>query len=433
MEDLSLSDNHRNKKILKIIANSINTISTTITTNSSNSSNIIATNDNNNPIIIVIGHNNNDVSEDITHIFHINFELSTGNLVNTATYLRNNTTSLFLSSDVCLNKLSNNARHFSIEDLNLMIEMAHLRSINRTLTLASDEIDLQHIDAVVVSEDFEFAMNHIEHLQERSLISLQSPNVSWTDIGGLDNIKQDIISSFTNLDVNNNVGILKRSGLLLYGPPGCGKTMLAKAIATEFKYSFINIKGPELLNLYVGQSEQNMRDLFDQAFKNAPCVIFFDEVDSIAPQRGHISDSGGVTDRVSAQLMIELDRVSSMSGVYVIAATNRYDMLDTALIRSGRFDKVLYVGGVSSEEQLESVLRVVIKNFTLGRSIDVPEIVALMLVKVKAGCDVYSICYEAMMISFRRKVKEISESQLTDQPENIIIEQQDFIEAISIF
>ena len=165
-------------------------------------------------------------------------------------------------------------------------------------------------------------------------------------------------------------GLKKRSGILFYGPPGTGKTLVAKAIATEFSLNFFSVKGPELLNMYIGESEANVRRVFQRARDARPCVVFFDELDSVAPKRGNQGDSGGVMDRIVSQLLAELDGMSGggssgsdgvsgneassnteSSGVFVIGATNRPDLLDQALLRPGRFDKMLYLGVADTHEK----------------------------------------------------------------------------------
>lgn len=137
---------------------------------------------------------------------------------------------------------------------------------------------------------------------------------------------------------------MARTGLLFYGPPGTGKTLLAKAIATECQMNFISVKGPELLNMYVGESEKNVRQVFDNARENLPCIVFFDELDSLAPARGKSADSSKVMDRIVAQLLTEIDGIGKKPGLFTIGATNRPDLLDSALLRTGRFDKMIYLG-----------------------------------------------------------------------------------------
>jgi peroxin-6 len=153
----------------------------------------------------------------------------------------------------------------------------------------------------------------------------------------------------------------KRSGILFYGPPGTGKTLLAKAIATEYSLNFFSVKGPELLNMYIGESEANVRRVFQRARDARPCVVFFDELDSVAPKRGNQGDSGGVMDRIVSQLLAELDGMSggedNGGGVFVIGATNRPDLLDPALLRPGRFDKMLYLGVSDTHEKQLTILQ----------------------------------------------------------------------------
>jgi peroxin-6 len=151
-------------------------------------------------------------------------------------------------------------------------------------------------------------------------------------------------------------GMRTRSGVLLYGPPGTGKTLLAKAVATECSLNFLSVKGPELINMYVGESEKNVRDLFQKARAAKPCVIFFDELDSLAPNRGRGADSGGVMDRIVSQLLAELDGLQKSAELFVIGATNRPDLIDPALLRPGRFDRLVYLG---ISEDHESQLKVV--------------------------------------------------------------------------
>ena len=173
----------------------------------------------------------------------------------------------------------------------------------------------------------------------------QIPKVTWDDVGGLQNVKKDILDTI-QLPLEHPElfasGMKKRSGILLFGPPGTGKTLVAKAIATTLSLNFLSVKGPELLNMYVGESEANVRRVFQRARDARPCVVFFDELDSVAPKRGAKGDSGGVMDRIVSQILAELDGVgdgnNSAGDVFVIGATNRPDLLDPALLRPGRYN-----------------------------------------------------------------------------------------------
>ena len=199
-----------------------------------------------------------------------------------------------------------------------------------------------HIGMPVVNADFENALNKARSSLADAIGAPKIPNVSWDDVGGLADVKSDILDTI-QLPLERPElfaeGLKKRSGILLYGPPGTGKTLLAKAVATSCSLNFFSVKGPELLNMYIGESEANVRRVFQKARDAQPCVIFMDELDSIAPKRGNQGDSGGVMDRIVSQLLAELDGMAEGkggAGVFVMAATNRPDLLDPALLRPGR-------------------------------------------------------------------------------------------------
>jgi peroxin-6 len=222
------------------------------------------------------------------------------------------------------------------------------------------EADLAQAGVPVTAADFELALSKARASYSESIGIPKIPSVSWDDIGGLAHVKSDILDTI-QLPLDHPElfadGLKKRSGIycsdgyfcinhsswdigiLLYGPPGTGKTLLAKAVATSCSLNFFSIKGPELLNMYIGESEANVRRVFQRARDAKPCVIFFDELDSVAPKRGNHGDSGGVMDRIVSQLLAELDGMSAGKGgadVFVIGATNRPDLLDPALLRPGR-------------------------------------------------------------------------------------------------
>ena len=194
--------------------------------------------------------------------------------------------------------------------------------------------------------------------------------MSWEDVGGLAHAKA-VVDETIRLPLERpelfKNGLKRRSGLLFYGPPGSGKTLIAKAIATMFSLNFLSVKGPELLDMYIGESEANVRRVFQKARDASPCVIFFDELDSIAPKRGEKGDSGGVMDRIVSQILAELDTVNGgdeSKAVFVIGATNRPDLLDSALLRPGRFDKLLYLGVSEDHESQEQILKALTRKYT---------------------------------------------------------------------
>ncbi|CAF9921405.1 MAG: peroxisomal assembly protein [Heterodermia speciosa] len=240
------------------------------------------------------------------------------------------------------------------------------------------------------------------------------PNVSWDDVGGLTNVK-DAVMETIQLPLERPElfakGMKKRSGILFYGPPGTGKTLLAKAIATEFSLNFFSVKGPELLNMYIGESEANVRRVFQRARDARPCVVFFDELDSVAPKRGNQGDSGGVMDRIVSQILAELDGMSdgeqgARGGVFVIGATNRPDLLDQALLRPGRFDKMLYLGVADSHDKQLTILEALTRKFTLDPSLDL-RMVAESLPFTYTGADLYALASDAMLKAITRQADAV--------------------------
>ena len=215
----------------------------------------------------------------------------------------------------------------------------------------------------LTASDFEVAVEAARKNFSDSIGAPKIPNVTWDDVGGLSNVKEAVTETI-QLPLERPElfakGMKKRSGILFYGPPGTGKTLLAKAIATEYSLNFFSVKGPELLNMYIGESEANVRRVFQRARDARPCVVFFDELDSVAPKRGNQGDSGGVMDRIVSQLLAELDGMSGgddAGGVFVIGATNRPDLLDPALLRPGRFDKMLYLGVSDTHDKQQTILQ----------------------------------------------------------------------------
>ena len=225
----------------------------------------------------------------------------------------------------------------------------------------------------IIPADFEEAVDFARKNFADSIGAPKIPNVQWSDVGGLTHVKDAVIETI-QLPLSRPElfakGLKKRSGILFYGPPGTGKTLLAKAIATEFSLNFFSVKGPELLNMYIGESEANVRRVFQRAGDARPCVVFFDEMDSVAPKRGNQGDSGGVMDRIVSQLLAELDGMSdgedSGGGVFVIGATNRPDLLDPALLRPGRFDKMLYLGISDTHEKQATIMQALTRKCVLS-------------------------------------------------------------------
>ena len=265
----------------------------------------------------------------------------------------------------------------------------------------------------VTKADFDLAVEAARKNFADAIGAPKIPNVSWDDVGGLKNVK-DAVMETIQLPLERPElfakGMKKRSGILFYGPPGTGKTLLAKAIATEFSLNFFSVKGPELLNMYIGESEANVRRVFQRARDARPCVVFFDELDSVAPKRGNQGDSGGVMDRIVSQLLAELDGMSDGEegggGVFVIGATNRPDLLDQALLRPGRFDKMLYLGVSDTHDKQLTILEALTRKFAMHPETSLRR-VAESLPFTYTGADLYALCSDAMLKAITRQASAV--------------------------
>ena len=238
--------------------------------------------------------------------------------------------------------------------------MKCLRRLLPILDLQEEKLPPETLDKLVVNgEDFTKALVEVIPSGMREVF-IENPDVSWNDVGGLEEVKRELQEAvewpMKYPGLYDKLGHKMPRGILLHGPSGTGKTLLAKAVATESEANFISVRGPELLSKWVGESERGIREIFKRARQSAPCVIFFDEIDSIAPVRG----AGGetqVSERVVSQLLTELDGMENMHGVIVLAATNRADMIDPALLRPGRFDKIIQIP-LPDKESRKSILKI---------------------------------------------------------------------------
>jgi transitional endoplasmic reticulum ATPase len=285
--------------------------------------------------------------------------------------------------------------------------MSALRRYLPQINLDSDMIDPDLLEQIsVTKEDFDEALKEVLPSGIREVF-VEVPNVKWEQVGGLDDLKQKLIEAvdwpLAHPKVFKRMGITPPKGILLYGPPGCGKTLLARAVATESKANFISIKGPELLSKWVGESEKAIREVFRKAKMASPCIVFFDEFDSIAPSRGRYTSSTGVGEKVLSQFLTELDGLERMKDIVVIAATNRPDILDPALVRPGRIDRVLLVAAPDERTQLE-ILKIYTKNMPLATGLKVEEIHSLTE-KGFSGADIETLCREAAMIALRENIR----------------------------
>ena len=288
--------------------------------------------------------------------------------------LKVHTRNMPLTKDVKLEQLAAITHGFVGADLAALTKeaaMSVLRRVFPELEMKEDEpIPAESLEKLKVTEkDFQEALKIVRPSAMREVL-VETPNISWKDVGGLDGVKQELKEAvewpMQHPESFKRLGIRPPRGILLYGPPGTGKTLLAKAVAKESEANFIQVKGPSLLSMWVGESEKGIRKIFERARQVAPCVIFFDEIDALASKRG--ADTGTkVTERVLNQLLAEMDGLEELKDITVVAATNRPDMLDAALLRPGRFDRILLVPGPSKEGRLE-ILKIHTKNMPISLS-----------------------------------------------------------------
>ncbi|NIO44177.1 MAG: CDC48 family AAA ATPase [Candidatus Aenigmarchaeota archaeon] len=259
----------------------------------------------------------------------------------------------------------------------------------------------------VTKEDFDYALRMVQPSAMREVL-VEIPRVKWEDVGGLEEVKQSLKEAvewpLSNPESFKKVGIRPPRGILLYGPPGCGKTYIAKALANETGVNFIAVKGPELLSKWVGESEQHVRDVFRRAKQVAPSIVLFDEIDAMAPKRG-LSLGTRVTEQVVSQLLTEMSGISELEGVVVVATTNRPDMLDSALLRPGRFDRLIYVPAPDEEARLQ-IFKVHTKNMPL-KTVDLKKL--SKQTEGYSGADIEALSREAAMFALREAVKNKKE------------------------
>ncbi|KAH7654466.1 peroxin-1 protein [Dioscorea alata] len=306
-------------------------------------------------------------------------------------------------SEGILTEIGSKCDGYDAYDLEILVGRAMSAAASRLRSNFS--VNDEHGTITLVKEDFVQAMNDFVPVTMRGLTKsdYEGGRSGWSDVGGLREIRKaieemvELPSKFP--DIFANAPLRLRSNLLLYGPPGCGKTHIVGAAAAACSLRFISIKGPELLNKYIGASEKAVRDLFAKAAAAAPCLLFFDEFDSIAPKRGH--DNTGVTDRVVNQLLTELDGVEALNGVFVFAATSRPDLLDAALLRPGRLDRLLYCDFPTWQERLD-ILTVLSKKLTLASDIDLGMIASMT--EGFSGADLQALLSDAQLASVNELV-----------------------------
>ncbi|KAK4704294.1 peroxin-6, partial [Phenoliferia sp. Uapishka_3] len=327
--------------------------------------------------------------------------------------LRSLTSHATVAPDVSLQPLAVQTAALVAGDLVDLVRRACSSATERALSASQRPlIEIVQAGLSIMASDFNSALDKARSAYSESIGAPKIPNVTWDDVGGLAAVKSDILDTI-QLPLEHPElfadGLKKRSGILLYGPPGTGKTLLAKAVATSCSLNFFSVKGPELLNMYIGESEANVRRVFQRARDAKPCVIFFDELDSVAPKRGNQGDSGGVMDRIVSQLLAELDGMAEGKGgtdVFVIGATNRPDLLDPALLRPGRFDRMLYLGVSDNHESQLKIIQALTRKFKLDPDTNL-ELIANLCPFNYTGADFYALCSDAMLKAMTRKAEEI--------------------------
>lgn len=325
--------------------------------------------------------------------------------------LRIHTKNMKLDDDVDLEQLASETHGYVGADLASLCSEAAMQQIREKMELIDlddDTIDAEVLNSLAVTMDnFRHALEITNPSALRETV-VEIPNTSWEDIGGLDGVKRELQETI-QYPVEHPEKFLKfgmnpSKGVLFYGPPGCGKTLLAKAIANECQANFISIKGPELLTMWFGESEANVRNVFDKARSAAPCVLFFDELDSIAKARGSSSgDAGGASDRVLNQLLTEMDGMNAKKNVFIIGATNRPDQIDPALLRPGRLDQLIYIP-LPDEKSRAAVLKSALRKSPISKEVNLDHMAKYT--PGFSGADLTEICQRSAKLAIRECIEK---------------------------
>lgn len=315
-----------------------------------------------------------------------------------------------LTSSVDLDHLAGITHGFVGADLAALCReaaMACLRGVLDEIDFTQDKIPYDQLAKLgVTMEDFTSGFQSVEPSAIREVF-VEVPSVKWDDVGGLENVKQmlreAVIWPLSQSKLFEQAGVKPAKGLLLAGPPGCGKTTLAKAVATESKVNFISVKGPELLSKFVGDSEKALREIFSKARQASPCIVFFDEIDGLCATRQSTQSDSGVSNRVLSQFLAEMDGIEELSGVFILAATNRPDVVDPALRRFGRFEQTIDIG-LPDPTSRKDILKVHLRDKPISSEVDVQHLAELS--DGLSGADLAAICNDAARRAMRRFVQE---------------------------
>jgi transitional endoplasmic reticulum ATPase len=329
-----------------------------------------------------------------------------------------------LTDDVILDEIAAITHGFVGADLQALAKEAAMNALRRIipdLDLEQESIPGETLEKIIIEHnDFSKALAEVQPSALREVF-VEVPNISWDDIGGLASVKdqlREIVEwplKYSKLFRKMNAKQLK--GALLFGPPGSGKTLIAKAVANESQANFISVKGPEFLSKWVGESEKAVREIFRKARQASPCIIFFDEIETITPTRGAMVDSH-VTERVISQLLTELDGLEELHGVMIIAATNRADLIDPALLRPGRFDKIIEIP-LPEETDRKEIFSVHLKGKETSEDVNLKELAKLT--EGFSGADIEAIVSEATIVCIREFLNDNPEGL----PENLSEEEEE--------